>query len=1035
MRYNNYHKHTHYSNLRTLDVIVKPVDYIKRAKELKHTTYFTTEHGWGGNVWEAYSLCQENGLKMIYGVEAYYVDNRLEKDRGNYHIIIIAKNYDGFKDINRIISEANKSGYYYKPRIDLELLLSLNSKNTYITTACIGSRLFKSNDYEEKFLLPVKKHFQENLYLETQSHASEYQSEYNKKILELSQKYNIKLIHANDSHYIKEEDSKYRNMFLNAKGMNYGEESEFVLDYPEGNEILIRYKNQGVLSEEQAKSALENTLIFDNCEDLGFNKEFKIPKVTEGDSNKKLKEIISNSWKEEKNNIAKDEHKKYVNEIKNEVDTVIDCGMSDYFILDHKIIKRAVEKYKAVLTRSGRGSGVSYYINRLLGLTKVDRINAPITLYPSRFMTAERILQSKSLPDIDLNFADVEPVIKASKDILGEDGVYYMIAFKPLQESSAFRLWCKAIGMHIDEYNEIAKNLDNYIEDEKWGKIIEDSKVFRGVIESVAPSPCSFLLLDKPISEEIGLIKVGDKMCCCIDGYQCDQWKFLKNDYLTVDVYKLISNVYSEIGQEIDDIPELLSKVGDNVWELYKNGITATLNQADSDFAKPLIMKYAPRNLAELSAWVAAIRPGFASLLNKFLNREDHTTGVEELDEVLKDSYHYMLYQESIMKFLVWLGIPEKNTYDILKKIAKKKFKEDELKDLKQQLHNNWIEKVGMEEGFNETWQVVEDASRYSFNASHALSVAIDSLYGAYLKANYPLIYMTEALNLYQDNIEKTAKITDELSYFNIKVLPPRFRYSKAEYMYDKKQNAIYKGVSSIKFLNSQVANELYELRDNKYDNFIDLIKDIKNTSVNSRQLEILIKLDYFKEFGKSKKLLSAMELVNKLYEKKQIKKDKLDDLLNLGVSIDLIKKHSNKEKDKMFKDININDLIHESYANLEDKDISIKDRLSTEIEYLGSPSTILPKASKDFYYVLELKIFKNKKSITYYPVLYDIKTGKQMQMKIKDFILFSENPFKEGNIIKVLNKSKEPKRKKEGDKWIQSKTEFNEIINYWEVY
>lgn len=105
-----------------------------------------------------------------------------------------------------------------------------------------------------------------------------------------------------------------------------------------------------------------------------------------------------------------------------------------------------------------------------------------------------------------------------------------MIAYKPLQESSAFRLWCKAIGMHIDEYNEIAKNLEDHVDDEKWGKIIEDSKVFRGVIESVAPSPCSFLLLDKPISEEVGLIKVGDIICCAIDGYNCDVYKFVKND-------------------------------------------------------------------------------------------------------------------------------------------------------------------------------------------------------------------------------------------------------------------------------------------------------------------------------------------------------------------------------------------------------------------------------------------------------------------------------------------------------------------------
>ena len=146
--------------------------------------------------------------------------------------------------------------------------------------------------------------------------------------------------------------------------------------------------------------------------------------------------------------------------------------MADYFILDHYIVDRAVKEYDAILTKSGRGSAVSFYVNKLLGLTEVDRIGAPITLYPTRFMSAERILSSRSLPDIDLNWANVEPVIQASKDLLGEDGIYYMIAYKPLQESSAFRLWCKAHDMHISEYDEVAKDLESYENDEKWKDLI-----------------------------------------------------------------------------------------------------------------------------------------------------------------------------------------------------------------------------------------------------------------------------------------------------------------------------------------------------------------------------------------------------------------------------------------------------------------------------------------------------------------------------------------------------------------------------------
>lgn len=1000
-RYNNYHKHTHYSNLRTLDVITKPMDYILRAKELGHTTYFTTEHGWGGNVWEAYTLCKENNLKMIFGAEAYYVDDRLEKDRGNYHIILIAKNKEGYKDINRIISKANTTGFHYKPRIDLELLLSLNPNNVYITTACIASRLFKTENYEEEFLIPIHNHFKNHLFLEVQAHNESAQIEYNKKILKLQEKHNIEIIHANDSHYIKSKDRIYRDMFLNAKGMNYGTEDSFLLDYPSYDEILNRYKVQDVLSEIQVKKALNNTLIFDECEDLGFTKEFKIPKVVKGDSNEIYKKIIVEEWNKKKCSKEKSRTKEYINEIKNEVKTVIDCGMSDYFILDYLIVKRAIEEYNAIITKSGRGSAVSFITNNILGLTEVDRLKAPIKLYPSRFMTAERILKSKSCPDIDLNFADAEPVIKASKDILGEDGIYYMIAFKPLQESSAFRLWCKAKKMNINDYNEIAKNIEDYVNDEKWGKIIEDSKIFRGVIESVSPSPCSFLLYDKPISEEVGLIKVGDEICCCIDGYQCDQWKFLKNDYLTVTVYKLISETYKIINKPIDTIEQLLDKVDDKVWRLYKDGITATLNQADSDFARNLVMQYAPKSLGELSAWVAAIRPGFASLLNNFIQRKSYSTGVKELDELLKDSYHYMLYQESIMKFLTWLDIPEKDTYDIIKKIAKKKFKESELIELEKKLHRNWYDKVGKEEGFKEAWQVINDAVKYAFNASHSLSVAIDSLYCAYLKANYPLEYMTVALNEYLDDIDKTTKITNELSYFNIKLSPPKFRYSRANYMFDKENNTIYKGISSIKYLNKQVAEELYELRDKQYPNFATLLHDIKtNTSINFRQLKILTVLNYFSEFGKNKKLLDLVLLYEKRLKNKNLKEETKQKRL-----LEIIEKES----------------------ELENKGMGIKKQIEYEKEYYGYEVTTFDKSPENLYIITEIDTKYTPRLRAYCIKTGDVETWKCKKRDIK------KNPFGEFSVLKTLSLVEKFKRKKVDNNWIQ--TEDKEMyLSEWEV-
>lgn len=1044
MRYVNYHKHTHYSNIRTLDSICKPEDYIKRAIELGHKEYVTTEHGYQGNIYEAQTLCEKYGIKPIYGVEAYYVDDMNDKSsRDNYHIILIAMNRNGQKQINKIMSLANTEGFYYKPRIDLSCLLSLRPQDVVVTTACVASRMFKGDNWESAFLKPIYQHFGDHFFLEVQSHVDKVQANYNRRILEVHKKYGINLIHANDSHYILPSDAKYRDLFLKAKGIFYEDESGFVLDYPDSDEIFNRYKEQGVLSDEQVKSALENTLIFDNAEPIYTDKEFKIPNISGeiikeelhnsqidiNDSDNVLREIIKRAWSKEKGNVKAKRIPEYEKAIYYETNIIKDCGMAKYFVLDHIIVKRAVEKYNAVLTRSGRGSAVSFYINKLLGLTEVDRIKAPITLYPTRFMSAERILSSRSLPDIDLNWANVEPVIQASKDILGEDGIYYMVAYKPLQESSAFRLWCKANGYNINEYDEIAKDLENHLEDKKWASVIEDSKIFRGVIESIAPSPCSFLLLDKPISEEVGLIKVGNVICCALDGYNCDVYKYLKNDYLTVKVYEIIDKVYKLIGRPIDDISTLVNNCDQKVWDIYANGLTTTINQADSNLGKQTLKRYKPTSLAEMSAWVAAIRPGFASLLNNFLDRQPYSTGVKELDDILQDSFHYLMYQESIMKYLVFLGIEEKGTYDIIKKIAKKKFKEEELNALQKQLEEGWIRNVGKIDGFAETWQVVQDAAHYSFNASHSLSVAIDSLYGAYLKANYPLEYFSVVLSMYSDDMERTANLISELPYFGIKLESIKFGKSGADYAMDKENNTIYKGIASIKYCNIQIADELLELSKNKYKSFVELLTDIKSkTSLNSRQLSILTGLNFFKEFGENKYLLNIIDIYDKFSSCKQIKKDKLEEL---GLTEFLMKKYSNKETAALYKEIDNVGLISELVKKLENKPMGIIEHVKFEKEYLEYVTYTNPNANGEYYIIVDF--IQNKDVSKPRFVARNIKTGEEISSRIKQGKIFKEYPFGLYSVLRIKEFSKEFKRKPVNGVWTVT-DEIEEVLTDYEV-
>lgn len=1033
-RYENYHKHCHESNITTLDCVVKNTDYISRSLELGCKNYFTTQHGWTGKYLEAYDLCEKNNLKMIYAAELYMVKDRKEKDNSNYHVVIVAKNQDGFYELNEIMSESNKTGFYYKPRIDIELIKRLNPNNFIITSACVGGILRPSNDMKVMFET-IYGHFNKNFYLEVQNHQYDIQANHNKNMLLLKQHYGLKLIHANDSHYIYPEQSKDRLKFLKGKGMNYGDEDSFILDFPDYDTIVERYKKQGILSDWQIEEALQNTLIFDECEKLYFDKEIKMPTIypgyTQEEKDNELAKHICSKWDNEKVNVDKSRWEEYKKGIAYEYKIIKDTKMSDYFLFNEKMVDLAKRKYGGVLSRTGRGSAVSFYINKLLGFTEIDRFAAPVPLYPTRFMSTARILETRSLPDIDQNWAQVDAPIKASKELLGDDGVYYMYALGTMKESSAFRNLCRAYEFPMHEYNEVAKNIDAYREDKKWKNIIEESQKYIGTIESISPSPCSFVLSNKPLSRELGLIKIGGELCACIDGYTSDVWKYLKNDYLTVTVWRIISNFYKRIKQPIPNIRELLNKIDENTWKLYEDGMTSTLNQADTEISTSMLKKYKPKTDAEMSAFVAAIRPGFASLVNTFLNRKKYTTGVKEIDEILAPSYHFMLYQESIMAFLVWCGMKEDHTYDIIKKISKKKFTDDAKEELRQELLHGYKKNLGTEKGFDEVWQVVDDAARYSFNASHAVSVAYDSLYGAEAKSHHPLEYFETVLNEYKSDNEKTSRIIAELDYFGITLEGIKFGKSKNEYTSDKETNTIYKSISSIKYCNEKIATELYELGSkNKYNSFVAVLDDIKKkTSVNSKQLTILTGLNFFNEFGGNKYLLNVIDIYEKFSKCKQISKNKLD---SLGLTEFLMKKYSGKETASLYKDIDNVGLIEELCSHVENKKMGIIESMKFEKKYLEYIVYTNENVSPLYYIVTDFKTYKD--TTKPYITARQIRTGKEIKTRIKQGRIFKEDPFGQWSVLKINDFAQEFKKRPNAEgKW-EATDELEDILTEYEV-
>ncbi|QJI52410.1 DNA polymerase III alpha subunit [Psychrobacillus phage Perkons] len=1003
MRYNNYHKHTHYSNVSTPDSIAKVEDYAKRAIELGHTSLVTTEHGFAGNIFEYYDVAKKYGLKFVFGIEYYYVNDRFEKDRTNSHLMILAKNKNGMKQMLSIMSEANKTGYYYKPRIDKELLFSLNPEDVVVTSTCVISYINKYDDYEDNFIKPLMNYFGDNFYLEIHDNAHPMQVKYNEIILELHNKYKIPFIHATDSHYIHEEDDKYRTIFLNGKGIFYPEEEGFILDYPDSDKIFERYEKQGVFNKQQVEDSLKNTWIIDNFEDIEMDKEIKMPtlypNLTHDEKVSKLKSIITEEWKKDMVHISKENYKDYLEGIRFETSIIADTSMEDYFLLNYEIIKRAKE-LGGVLTMTGRGSAPSFYINKLLGFTEIDRLDTPIELYPTRFMSKSRILESKSLPDIDYNTADPKPFIQASREILGQDNVYYMTAYGTMQSSSAFRNLCRSYGYNMDEYNEVAKDLDRYKNHEKWKDVIEESQRFIGVIDSVAPHPCATILLDKSVSEELGVIKVGDELCVLIDSTTSDYWKYLKNDYLSVTVWDIIAETFKVINQPIPNIRELneLIKNDNKVWDLYDKGLTATLNQVGTNSGTSQVVQYKPKSVRELSGFVAAIRPSFESMKHLFLNREAFSYGIPEFDKILETSDNFVLYQENIMATLVYCGFEEDETYSLLKAIAKKK--EGIIEPIYERFINGFTDKTGSRENAEKVWRIIEDAVSYGFNSSHSLSVAYDSIYGAYLKANYPLEYYSVVLNIYENDTSKTEQIHRELEHFNITVINPEFGKAQSKYATHKESNQIIKGMKSIKYINDSVADELFRLSiNNTRTDFVGLLQEIaENTSVNTRQLNILIRLNFFHMYGNSK-------------------------LLEL-ISIKFNDRYKKSHKDKT-KDVRLGEIREYALEVNKINDFEVNEKVLFEKQMLGYVQSIDSSYDKSFVVVTDI-------NTKYAPLvqLYAVNNGKELPFKISKDNFFGEGKvpnLQVGDLIKIIKIEQKPKQQLINGRWIKT-----DIMQYW---
>ena len=1089
-RFANFHSHKTYTNPIIADCPLDYNDYIKRAIELGQTVITSVEHGFQGNYWLLNELIRNKNiefakrrlkgesnvpedLKFVFGAEAYWVKDRHQNDRSNCHIVILAKNENGRQEINYALSIANEDGMFDgRPRLDLELLMSLPEDDVFITTACIG--YWNKYDDIEEITVKLFNKFKHNFMLEVQNHNTEKQKELNKKILEISKKYGIEIICGLDTHVINidspysDNDIKRRDKILEYKGIKYPDEEGWYMDYPDVETIIKRFEEQGVLSRDEIDRAIDNTLIIESFEeiDLGLktiidgdkmylDAEVKVPNLYKDKSMQErcdmFKKILNDEWRKfaREENIPKEEYPQYLDGIRYEAGEIMNSGMVDYFLLHYKPIKNGVAKYGGKITKRGRGSGVSYFSNTLLGFSKVDRFKTPIKLYPERFITADRILKAKAIPDLDNNIDRQEPFVKAFRDELGEHGIYPMIAFGALKKSSAIKLYMGAEGVEASIQNEVTKQLKEYDKaikhceteeekehidiadyiDKKYHKYIELSKPYQGIIIQKSQHPCAHLVFDGDIRREVGLFRCESKttkksvLTACIEGTMADHYKYLKTDLLIVDVVGLTEAIWERIGEPSPSNTKLeqmlKTEKGQKAWEMYARGLTLCVNQCEQEGTKNKCKRYKMKNTSELASFVSAVRPGFASQLNNFLDRKPYTNGVKELDELFSDSQKYILFQENIMGFLGWLGIDMKETYEIVKKISKKVYTDhpEQMEELKNRCRPMWIKHVGSEEGFDRTFKVVELSGQYIFNASHAYCVGLDGAEIAYCKANYPFETYEVCLNWFNNkkNKDKVSALQQEMKFgFGINVGELKWGKNNTKFTLDKENNCIYPCLNSIKGMGKDCPKELYDLsQKKKYNSFFELIIDIKeHTSLDNSMLEDLIKLNYFDCFGKSQKLLKVFQLFDAFYKKekglvipkKQFKKDNLP----LGLSADLFRKYSERETEKQFTKVDNKGICNEVEGMISNRDIPLQTYLDTQQTCLGYVDYKNHKLDKKYVLVTDV-------NTKYTPVIKTQSLGSGVAVKCKISKRIWEN-LEVGNIIYINSMERKFGFKKVGE-------------------
>lgn len=871
------HVHSHYS---LLDGLAKINDLVALAKEYGMPALALTDHGNLYGAIEFYEKATKAGVKPILGVEVYLAArSRLQKEAGldnvRYHLTLLAKNETGWRNLIKLVTKSYLEGFYYKPRIDKEILAE-HSEGLVCLSGCMSgeiARFLGKNQIAEAEAAArwYREIFGDDFYIEIQPHMSDIKM----KLKTLAQRINSPLVATHDIHYARKEDKAAHEILL-AVQTGSRLDNDDRMSFKNYDVSFISPTEMEELMNDVPEAVAESARVAEKCNVVLKLHENKIPcfPLPENESSpfEYLKRLVYERVKLRYPSLSSE----VTERIAYELSVIEKTGFADYFLIVADCISWAREH--GIVVGPGRGSSAGSIVSYILGITNLDPLKYELLF--ERFLNPERI----QVPDIDIDFADTrrDEVIAYVRQKYGDDRVAQIITFGTMAARAAIRDTGRALGYSYDFCDKIAKLIpfnptqgmkegwldeclkdvtelkQAYARDPQVKTLIDAARKLEGTARHASVHACGVVISNEPLTNLVPLQRAPqgeDAVITQFEMHAIEDLGLLKMDFLGLKNLTIIEETIKLVretkGEEIDI--DKLPLDDEKTYNLMRKGDTTGVFQLESSGMRANLKKLKPKGLEDVIAMISLYRPGPMELIPQYLTLRASKKPIPylhpRLEPILKNTYGVGIYQEQMMRIARDLAGFSLAEADTLRKAIGKKIKHL-LEEQKEKLITG-MEKNGIDHKSAETiWELFPPFARYGFNRSHAACYAFVSFQTAYLKAHYPIEFMTALLNVGGTDTERINFLVTEAKHMNIQTLPPDINESFETFSTDGK--IIRFGLGAVKNVGANIVRIIIEerARSGAYASLSDFLSRVKHRDLNKKSLESFLKAGAFDSLG-----------------------------------------------------------------------------------------------------------------------------------------------------------------------------------------